>query len=164
VKFVDDDNTEAEEMEENDQNMIENDLQPDGDEAEIAENEENEEENEDGDANPVGVNDNNSENDDGDKYNETLYDYELAQTTQKTRSGCTAKAPECLNFVQSHIFTQGHKETSYSLVTAQVIAKTMDYFNNLVLTTKKDRKYSFLVTYSLKKGLKTFGKREMMQH
>jgi hypothetical protein len=44
-------------------------------------------------------------------------------------------------------------------MTAQVIAKTMDYLNNLVLTTIKDGKYSFLVTYSLKKGLKKYGKK-----
>jgi hypothetical protein len=88
-----------------------------------------------------------------------LFDYEVAQTTQKTHSERTTKPPERLNFVQNHIFTQGHKETSYSLMTAQFIAKTMDYLNNLVLTTKKDGKYSFLVTYSLKKGLKKYGKK-----
>jgi hypothetical protein len=44
-------------------------------------------------------------------------------------------------------------------VTAQVIAKTMDYLNNLVLSIKKDGKYSFMVTYSLKKGLKKYGKK-----
>jgi hypothetical protein len=44
-------------------------------------------------------------------------------------------------------------------MTAHVIAKTMNYLNNLVLTTKKDGKYSFLVTYSLMKGLKKCGKK-----
>jgi hypothetical protein len=125
----------------------------------VATIEQNEEENNNEDANPIGGNDDNNENDDDEEYDEELFDYEVAQTTQKTRSGRITKPPERLNFVQNHIFTQGHKETSYSLMTAQFIAKTMDYLNNLVLTKKKDGKYSFLVTYSLKKGLKKYGKK-----
>lgn len=113
----------------------------------------------DEDANPVGVNNDDNENDNMEEYDENLFDYEVAQTTQKTRSGRVTRAPDRLNFIQHHIFTSGHKETQYSLVTAQVIAKTMDYLNNLVLSTKKDGKYSFVVTYSLKKGLKKYGKK-----
>jgi hypothetical protein len=126
---------------------------------EIDEIEENEGENNDEDANPVGLNNNDKENDDMKEYDENLFDYEVAQTTQKTRSVRITIAPDRLNFIQNHIFTQGHKERLYSLVTAQVIAKTMDYLINLVLSTKKDRKYSFVLTYSIKKGLKKYGKK-----
>jgi hypothetical protein len=160
-----DNNAEAEEPEENDDNNVETDPQNDENQPEnaeideIEENEEYEKENNNKDVNPVGVNDNINENDDMEEYDENLFDYEVAQTSQKTRSGRITKAPDRLNFIQNHIFTQGHKETSYSLVTAQVIAKTMDYINNLVLSMKKYGKYSFVVTYSLKKGLKKYGKK-----
>jgi hypothetical protein len=75
-------------------------------------------------------------------------------TTQTTHSGPTTKPPERLNFVQNHIFTQGHKETSYSLMTAQVIAKTMDYLNNLVLTTRKRRKIFIPGNIQSQEGIK----------
>jgi Reverse transcriptase (RNA-dependent DNA polymerase) len=151
---LDDDNTEVEEPENYDRNILENDLQPDGQEVEIEETEENDE-NED---NPIGV-DNNNNKDEEEEYDEQLYDYDIAQNNQRTRSGRVTKAPERLTFNQYQLLTQGHKETSYTIETAQVIAKTMHYINNMVHTTKNNKSYSFATTFSLKKGLKKFGKK-----
>jgi hypothetical protein len=42
---------------------------------------------------------------------------------------------------------------------AKVIDKTMHYLNNMIHSTKKDGSYLFVVTYTLNKGLKEFGKK-----
>jgi hypothetical protein len=117
-------NAEAEELEENDDNNSKSThkmmiiRQKNAEIDEIEENEGNDVEDNNKDANPVGVNDDNNENDGMEGYKDFLFDYEVAQTTQTTRLGSITRAPEHLNFVQDHIFTQGHKETSCSLVTA----------------------------------------------
>jgi hypothetical protein len=77
-------------------------------------------------------------------------EYEAAEQT--TRSGCMIKAPNFFYLHQHHLFTQGHKVAEYTMETGNFIAKTMHYLNNLV----SSKKYAFLETYSLKKGLKNF--------
>jgi hypothetical protein len=56
-----------------------------------------------------------------------------------------------------HLFTQGHKETQYNPDIAKSIAMTMNHFNNMRMTNNTKSQYAFVVTYSLKKGLKHFG-------
>jgi Reverse transcriptase (RNA-dependent DNA polymerase) len=149
VEIVDD-ITEVEEPENYDQNILQNDLQQDGQDGEIEENEENNN-NED---NPIRV-----EDDEQEEYDEQLFDFEVNQNNQRTRSGRTTKVPDRLTFNQYQLLTQGHKETLYSSESAQVIAKTMHYLNHMVQTTKNIGSYSFATTFSLKKGLKKFGKK-----
>jgi hypothetical protein len=72
-----------------------------------------------------------------------------------TSSGRVVRAPDRLNLHQCHLLTQGCEETEYSVDTAKVIANTINGFNNYMVT----KKLSFLETYSLKRGLKQFGKR-----
>lgn len=96
------------------------------------------------------------------EYDEELYNYDIIQSTQTTRSGRATKAPERLGFLQHHIFTQGHKETEYTFESSKIIAKTIHYLNNIMHTCKHNSFYkfhNFVVTYSLKKGLKEFGKK-----
>jgi predicted nucleic acid-binding protein len=77
------------------------------------------------DANPVRVIDNSNDNDDDKEYDKNLLDYKVTQTTRKTHFGRITK------------IISSPKETSYSIVTVQVITKTMHYLNNLVLSMKK---------------------------
>ena len=62
--------------------------------------------------------------------------------------------PDRLGFKNKiNLFTQGHETTEYSIDIANVIAKTMCFLNYMIRT----KNYSFLETFSLKKGLKQFG-------
>ena len=72
-----------------------------------------------------------------------------------TRSGRITRPPDRLYLHQHHIITQTTNETEYSLETARVIAKTIQYLN--IFAVSKSKNYAFLVTYSLKKELKQFG-------
>jgi ribulose bisphosphate carboxylase small subunit len=66
-----------------------------------------------------------------------------------TRSGRTSKAPIKLSRYEEHI--------EYSIPTARVIAKTMDYMSNGVRIEKKQVNHQFVQTYTLMKGMKHFG-------
>ena len=77
---------------------------------------------------------------------------------QYSRSGRPVKAPERLNLLQCHMQAQGQEEESYTVDTAKVIATTMHHIN-MVLCKKEHKHHSFVETYSLKRGIKTFGKR-----
>ena len=68
------------------------------------------------------------------------------------------KAPERLNLLQCHMQAQGQEEELYTVDTAKVIATTMHHIN-MVLCKKEHKHHSFVETYSLKRGIKTFGKR-----
>jgi len=77
---------------------------------------------------------------------------------QYSRSGRPVKAPERLNLLQCHMQAQGQEEESYTVDEAKVIATTMHHIN-MVLCKKEHKHHSFVETYSLKRGIKTFGKR-----
>jgi hypothetical protein len=94
-----------------------------------------------------GINEISSEEDESTNENENQ--------VQITRSGRVARPPDRLNLYQHHLFTQGMQKTEYNVETAPVIAKTMHYFNNLVVS----KNYAFLETFSLKKGFKQFGQK-----
>jgi hypothetical protein len=87
---------------------------------------------------------------------------EIAQPSKKTRSGRTIKPP-----LRYNLYTQGNKETEYSIKTAKVITKAMNYFNYAFLaaskhpTFSKSKKitFSFIETFGLKRELKHFGKK-----
>lgn len=92
-------------------------------------------------------------------YDRRLYDYDTTRTAQTTRSGRVSKAPERLGFNQYHLFTQGCQQTEYTAETAKVIAKVINHLNNMILAKNKKSQYAFVISYSLKKGLKHFGER-----
>ena len=136
---------------------------PDSDENE--ENDPNDDEIEDDNTNPSGENDNIEEVDILDEYDEAHYNYDNLRPLHTTQSGRTSRAPELFSNYgkqqkqQHFIFTQGHKETLYSIESAQIIAKTMHYLNNMIHSKKYEKLYSFVVTYSLNKCLKHFGQK-----
>ena len=106
--------------------------------------------------NPIGdeINDEANNELDDNNIEESSSEEESVEENQMTRSGRLSRPPNRLNLHQHQLFTQGMKKTEYNVETANVIAKTMHYFNNLVVS----KNYAFLETYSLKKGLKQFGK------
>jgi Reverse transcriptase (RNA-dependent DNA polymerase) len=103
--------------------------------------------------------DNNSENeqgnDDDDESNPVGEGDVETEIVATTMSGRAVRAPDRLTFHQSHLQTQGHETTEYSIETAKVIANNMISFNAMIIKNK----FSFVETYSLKRGLKHFGQR-----
>jgi hypothetical protein len=78
-----------------------------------------------------------------------------AEELVTTSSGRIVRPPSKLNLHQCHLQTQGYNKNEYSLETAKVIAQTINGFNNHMV----NKKYSFIETYSLKRGLKQFGQK-----
>jgi Reverse transcriptase (RNA-dependent DNA polymerase) len=96
-------------------------------------------------------------NDDDIEIDEQNFSGEIEPEAPTTRYGRILRKPDRLTFGHQHLITDDVEETEYSIETAMVIAKTINYYNevNKSTTTKKGK--SFVETYSLKKGLKEFG-------
>jgi hypothetical protein len=58
---------------------------------------------------------------------------------------------------QSNLLTQGHSEEQYSIDIAKVVATTMHHWN-MVMHNQEHKHHAFIKMYSLKHGIKTFGK------
>jgi hypothetical protein len=93
------------------------------------------------------------------EYDEELFDYDHLPGSQKTREGCTKRAPDWLN-----LFTQAHEVTEYSDSTAMVIAKTINNLNNMIHQEKLKNEFAFLEMFSLNKGLRILLKKDTMQN
>jgi hypothetical protein len=76
-----------------------------------------------------------------------------------TRSGRISKPRNLLTMHQCHLQAQVHQQEEYSIETAHVIAMTICHMNIKMESLSEEEKISHAQTYSLKKGLKTFGER-----
>jgi hypothetical protein len=76
-----------------------------------------------------------------------------------TRSGQISKPRNLLTMHQCHLQAQVHQQEEYSIETARVIAMTICHMNIKMESLLEEEKISHAQTYSLKKGLKTFGER-----
>ena len=86
---------------------------------------------------------------------------EQSQPHYTTRSNRAVRPPEKLNLYQNHychLLTQGHVDSNYDFMTAQVAANVINQFN-MAAINNTHKHHAFVETYSLKRGIKTFGQR-----
>jgi len=85
------------------------------------------------------------------------------QPNVHTRSGREVRRPERFRDYQMHLQTQAHpsdRTVEYDEMTERrVIARIFEFFNFLIMNPKSSKAKQFVQTYSLKKGLRKFGKR-----
>jgi hypothetical protein len=80
------------------------------------------------------------------------------EQTEVRRSTRTIVPPERLTYAQCHLQTQGHEAIEYDTTTAQVFVQTVHHLQ-MVMSNKKHKHHAFVETFSLKRGLKTFGEK-----
>jgi hypothetical protein len=93
-------------------------------------------------------------NDDEDNVEQPPQPDPTANEGNRTRSGRQVRQPERY----SHLQTQVIEAEEYTTDHAKIIAQTMCYFN-AAMHDSTHKHHSFVETYSLKRGIKTFGDR-----